>query len=53
MEEQPTATVSPTPALKQSPGPKRQHPLPDPMESMPIGSATPKTTSGGPPSPKR
>ena len=53
MEEQPITTVSPTPVPKQSPRPKRQHPLPDPMESMPIGGATPKATLGGPPSPKR
>ena len=53
MEEQLTATVSPTPAPKQSPKLKRWHPLPDPVESMPISSATPKATLGGPPSPKR
>ena len=41
------------PVLKQSPRPKRWHPLPDPMEGMPIGGATPKATLGGPPSPKR
>ena len=52
MEEQPTAAVSPTPPPKQSPRPKRQHPLPDPMESMPIGGATQKATSGGPPQPQ-
>ena len=27
--------------------------MPDPMESMPIGGATPKATLGGVPSPKR
>ena len=53
MEEQLTATISPTLAPKQSPKPKRWHPLPDPMESTPIGGATPKATSEGPPSPKR
>ena len=53
LEEQATAAGSPTPAPKQSPRPKRQHPLPDPVESMPIGGATPKATLGGPPSPKR
>ena len=53
MEEQPTTASSPILAPKQSPGPKRQHPLPDPMESTPIGGAIPKVTSGGPPSPKR
>ena len=51
--EKPTAMVSPTTAPKQSPRLQRQHPLPDPMESMPIGGATPKATLGGPPSPKR
>ena len=54
MEEQLTATVSThTGTLKQSPRPKRWHPSPVPMESMPIGGATSKATSGGPPSPKR
>ena len=53
VEEQLTATTPPTLVPKQSPKPKRQHPLPDPMESMPIGGATPNATSGGPPSPKR
>ena len=53
MEEQPTTAGSPTLVPKQSPRPKRWHPLPDPMESIPIGGATPKATSGGPSSPKR
>ena len=53
MEEQPTTAVSPTLVPKQSPRPKRQHPSPDPMESTPIGCATPKVTLGGPLSPKR
>ena len=53
MAEQPTTTISPTLAPKQSPKPKRQDPSPDPMESMPIGGATPKATLGGPSSPKR
>ena len=52
MEEQPTAAISPTPVPKQSPRPKRQQPSPDPVDSMPIGSATPKATSGGLPSPQ-
>ena len=42
-----------TPVPEQSPRPKMQHPLPDPMESMPKGGTTPKATLGGPPSPKR
>ena len=33
MEEQPTAAGSPTPAPKQSPRPKRQHPLPEPVRA--------------------
>ena len=53
MEEQPTTAASPPPVPKQSPRPKRQHPLPDPMESMPMGRTTPKATLGGPSSPKR
>ena len=52
MEKQPTTAVPPIPAPKQSPRPKRQHPSPDPMESMPIGGATPKATLGGPPAPR-
>ena len=27
-------------------------PLPDPLESMPMGGATPKATLGGPPAPR-
>ena len=53
MEEQQTTTISPTLVPTQSPRAKRQHPLPDPMESMPIGGATPKATLGGPPSPNK
>ena len=53
MEEQLTsATVPPTPAPKQSPGPKRWHPSPDPVESMPLGGTTSKVTLGGPPAPR-
>ena len=44
VEEQPTTMVSPTLAPIWSPRPKRQHLLPDPQESMPIGGATPKAT---------
>ena len=53
MEGQPTATISPSPVPKQSPKPKSQHPLPDPMKSTPIGGATPKATLRGPLGPKR
>ena len=52
MEEQPTAAISPAPVPKQSPRPKRRHPLLDLVESMPTGHATPKATSGGPPVPR-
>ena len=53
VEEQPTTANLPTPAPKQSHRPKRQHPSPDPVESMPMGGTTQKATAGGPPSPKR
>ena len=53
VEEQPTTAASPTPAPIQSPRPKRQCPLPDPLESMPMGGTTPRATLGGSPSPKR
>ena len=49
VEEQPTSAVPPTPAPKQSPRPKRWHPSPDPVESMPLGGTTLKVTLGGPP----
>ena len=35
VEEQPTTATSPTSVTKQSPMSKRQHPSPDPVESMP------------------
>ena len=47
-----TTTISPSLVPKQSPKPKRQHPLPDPMESTPIGGATPKATLGDHPAPR-
>ena len=52
VEEQPTSAAPPTPVPKQSPRPKRQHPSPDPVESMPLGRTTLKVTPGGPPSSK-
>ena len=52
-EEQPTAAASLSPVPKQSPRPKRHHPLPDPVESTPMGRTTPKTTLGGPLSAKK
>ena len=53
VEEQPTSAAPPTPMPKQSPRPKRWHPSPDPMESMPLGRTTPKANPGRPPSFKR
>ena len=52
VEEQPTPAASPTLAPKHSPKPKRWHPSPDPMENMPMGRTTSKTTLGGPPAPR-
>ena len=49
VEEQPTMAASPTPVPKQSHRPKRWHPSPDPVESMPMGGTTQKFTLGGPP----
>ena len=51
MEEQPTAATLPTPVPKQSPRPKKQHPLLHPVESMPLDRTTLKATLGGPTSP--
>ena len=51
VEEQPALAAPPTPVPKQSPKPKRQHPSPDPMESMPMGRTTLKVTFEGPPAP--
>ena len=53
VEEQPTMAAPPMLAPKQSHMPKRWHPSPDPVESMPMGRTTQKATLGGPPSPKR
>ena len=52
VEEQPTPAIPPAPVPKQSPSPKRWHPSPDPMESMPLGRTTSKMTSEGLPSSK-
>ena len=43
-EEQTAPAAPPTPVPKQSPGPKRQHPSPDPVDSMSLGGTTSKTT---------
>ena len=53
VEEQPTSDASPAPVPKQSPRPKRWHPSPDPVESMPLGRNTSKKTLEGPPSSKQ
>ena len=53
VEKQSAATAPPTPVPKQSPRPKRQHPSPDPVESMPLGRTMSKTTSEGSPSSKQ
>ena len=50
--EQLTSAAPPTPVPEQSPRPKRWHPSPDPVESMPLGRTTPKATVGGPPAPR-
>ena len=52
VEEQPTSATPPTPVPKQSPRPKRQHPSPDPVESMPLGRTTFEMTLEGPPASK-
>ena len=52
--EQQSAPVAPPATLpKQSPRPKRQHPSPDPVDSMPLGGTTSKATLEGPPSSKQ
>ena len=53
VEEQPPTAAPPTPMPKQSPRPKRQHPLPELMGSMLMGGAHPKGYAGRTPSPKK
>ena len=53
VEEQPTSATPPTAVSKQSPRPKRRHPFPDPVESMPLGGTIFKVTPGGSPSSKQ
>ena len=48
-EEQSAPAASPTPVPKQSPMPKRWHPPPDPVDSMPLGGTTSKATLEEPP----
>ena len=52
VEEQSTTATPPTPAPKWSPRPKRWHPSPDPVESMPMGGITPKANSRRTPQPQ-
>ena len=52
-EQQSAPAAPPAPVAKQSPWPKRWHPSPDPMDSMPLGRTTSKVTSEGPPSSKQ
>ena len=52
-EEQSAPAASPLPVPKQTPRPKRQHPSPGPVESMPLARTTSKITSEGPPSSKQ
>ena len=53
MEEQPISAIPPIPVPKQSPRPKRWHPSPDPVESMPLGRTTSKASPGECPSSKQ
>ena len=53
VEEQSAPAAPPMSVPKQSPRPKRWHPSPDPVESMPLGRTTSKKTLEGPPSSKQ
>ena len=53
VEEQPSMAASPRSVPKQSPWPKRQHPLPEPWGSMSIDETSPKAMQEGPSSSKR
>ena len=52
VEGQLPSAAPPTPAPEQPPRPKRQHPSPDPVESMPLGRTTAKATLEDPPAPR-
>ena len=52
VEQLSASAAPPMPAPEQSPRPKRWHPSPDPVDSMPLGGTTSKATSEGPPSSK-
>ena len=52
--EQPSASAAPAaPVPEQSSRPKRWHPSPDPVDSMPLGGTMFKATLEGPPSSKQ
>ena len=53
VEEQPSAATSPRPVPKQSPWPKRWHPLPELWGSMSIDETSPQATQEGPSSSNR
>ena len=50
--EQPSTPAAPVPAPKQLPWPKRQHPSPDPVDSLPLAKPHPRQPQKGPPAPK-
>ena len=52
-EQQSAPATPPAPVSKRSPRPKRWHPSPDPVDSMPLGGTTSKATSEGSPSSKQ
>ena len=52
MEEQPSAAALPMPTPMESPRPKRQLPLPEPMGNMPLGGASLVAALGDPPTPR-
>ena len=51
VEQESTPAAPPAPVPKKCPRPKRWHPSPDPVDSMPLGGTTSKATSEGPPAP--
>ena len=53
VEEQLSSAPPPKPMPKQSPGPKRWHPSPEPMGNTPLGRAILAAVVGGPPHPKK
>ena len=53
VKEQPSTTISPPPAPKWSPWPKRWLPTPEPQGSTSIDETTPRAMQEGPSSPKK